>query len=52
MVAETFSNIFGNAYLQRRLLVVKTQTIEATIEAGNEFLQIRTTGNRELQRGM
>lgn len=41
MVIDTFCNTIGNAYLQRHLLAVPTDTLEDAVRAGNEFLQIK-----------
>lgn len=46
MIVDTFSMTLGNAYLQRHLLAVGAETIEAAVRAGNEYQQIQPTSNR------
>lgn len=42
MAVETFCGTVGNPYLQRHLLAVATPTVERAVQAGNEFLQVKT----------
>ena len=46
MALETFAHTLGNAYLQRHLLAVQANTLEAAVRAGNEFLHIKSTSDR------
>ena len=50
MMLEVFTNTLGNAYLQRHLLAVGPQSMEEAIRAGNEFLQIKPSGNSPLSK--
>lgn len=40
MAVETSCSTLDNAYLQRHLLAVETPTVEAAVQARNEFLQV------------
>jgi hypothetical protein len=41
LTMSTFTSTLGNAYLQRHLLAVPTDTLEEAVRAGNEYLQIK-----------
>jgi hypothetical protein len=43
MTLDMFQGTLGNAYLQRHLLAVDARTLEDTVRAGSEFLQIKPT---------
>jgi hypothetical protein len=43
MTLDMFQGTLGNAYLQRHLLAVDAHTLEDTVRAGSEFLQIKPT---------
>jgi len=45
MVIDTFCSTLGNAYLQRHLLAFPIRTLEAAVQAGSEFLQIKNTSS-------
>lgn len=46
MALDTFSTTVGNTYLQRHLLAVAPDTLEAAVRAGNEFLQVQHVSQR------
>ena len=43
---DAFWSTLGHMSLQRHLLAVQTTTLEEAVQAGNEFLQIRPSGER------
>ena len=46
LMLDTFCSTLGHMPLQRHLLAVQTHTLEDAVRAGNEFLQIRPSGER------
>jgi hypothetical protein len=46
MALEVFCSTLGNAYLQRHLLAIDPADLPSAVKAGNEYLQIRPTGDR------
>jgi hypothetical protein len=44
LALEAFCSTLGNLPLQRHLLAVQAQTMEQAVRAGNEYLQVKTSG--------